>query len=299
VRDYAKVEPKMWHGQTMKALRKCPEGVIVGMYLMTSPQSNMLGLFSQPVLYMAHETGLGIEGAMKGLQHCIAVGFCSFDEESEFVWVHEMARYQIAHELKASDLRCKGIQKDYDSLPDNPFLAPFFDRYAQAFHLTSRRGIKGACEAPTKPLRSQEQEQEQEKEQEKGERRSQATRPPTSRSKSEQTTLTAYLANCKTAGLKPVPDGHAIRRWCEDAGITAEMLQVAWVLFRERYTEGEKGKRKRYVRWDDHFATAVKDNWAGLWFMGDDNRPAWTSKGLTHKAVLDARHAQREVAHVE
>ena len=297
MRDYAKVEPKMWHGHTIKALRKCTDGVIVGRYRMTSPQSNMLGLFSQPILYMAHETGLGIEGATKGLRHCIDVGFCSFDEESEFVWVHEMARYQIANELKASDLRCKGIQKDYDSLPDNPFLGEFFDRYADAFHLTERRGIKGASQAPTKPLRSQEQEQEKEQEQENRERRSPATRPPTSRPKSEQTTLSVYLANCKAANAKPVPDGHAIRRWCEDAGITAEMLQVAWVLFRERYTEGEKGKRKRYVNWADHFATAVKDNWAGLWFMGDDNRPAWTSKGLTHKAVLDARQSQREVSH--
>ena len=162
MRDYAKVEPKMWHGATMKALRRCPEGVIVGMYLMTSPQSNMLGLFSQPVLYMAHETGLGLEGAMKGLKHCIESGFCSFDEDSEFVWVHEMARYQIASELKANDLRCKGIQKDYDNLPDNPFLAAFFDRYAAAFHLTNKRGMQGASQAPTKPLRSQEQEQEQE-----------------------------------------------------------------------------------------------------------------------------------------
>lgn len=167
MRDYAKVEPKMWHGQTMKALRKCPEGVIVGLYLMTSPQSNMLGLFSQPVLYMAHETGLGIEGASKGLQHCIDVGFCSFDEESEFVWVHEMARYQIANELKASDLRCKGIQKDYDALPDNPFLGAFFDRYGDAFHLVNRRGQQGATQAPSKPLRSQEQEQEKEQEKEK------------------------------------------------------------------------------------------------------------------------------------
>lgn len=161
MRDYAKVEPKMWHGQTMKALRKCPEGVIVGLYLMTSPQSNMLGLFSQPVLYMAHETGLGIEGATKGLQHCIDVGFCSFDEESEFVWVHEMARYQIASELKPSDLRCKGIQKDYDALPDNPFLGAFFDRYGSSFHLVTRRGCEGSTQAPSKPLRSQEQEQEQ------------------------------------------------------------------------------------------------------------------------------------------
>jgi len=166
MRDYAKALPKMWHGKTMKALRRHPEGLIVALYLMTSPSSNMLGLFSQPLLYMAYETGLGEEGAMKGLRRCIDAGFCSYDEESEFVWVHEMASYQIAPELKGSDLRCKGIQKDYDALPDNPFLGAFFDRYQAAFHLTSRRAAEGAYQGPSKPLRSQEQEQEQEQEKE-------------------------------------------------------------------------------------------------------------------------------------
>ncbi|MFP5467910.1 MAG: hypothetical protein ACLGG8_10355, partial [Gammaproteobacteria bacterium] len=149
MRDYARIEPKMWHGGTMKALRRVPEGVIVAMYLMTSPQSNMLGLFSQPILYMAHETGLGFEGASKGLRHCVEVGFCSYDEDSEFVWVHEMAKYQIANEIKASDNRSKGIQKEYDGLPDNPFLGPFFDRYAEAFKMKNRRPEQ----APSKPLR--------------------------------------------------------------------------------------------------------------------------------------------------
>lgn len=164
MRDYAKAVPKMWHGKTFKALRKHPEGLVVALYLMTSPSSNMLGLYAQPVLYMAYETGLGEEGARKGLQQCIEAGYCSYDDESEFVWVHEMASYQIASELKGSDLRCKGIQKDYDALPDNPFLGEFFDRYAEAFHLHGRRGEEGATQPPCKPLRSQEQEQEQEQE---------------------------------------------------------------------------------------------------------------------------------------
>jgi len=169
MRDYAKVEPKMWHGQTMKVLRKKgPEAPLVALYLMTSPNSNMLGIYSQPVLYMAHETGLGEEGALKGLKHCIEAALCSYDEESEIVWVHEMARYQIASELKPLDLRCKGIQKEYDSLPDNPFLAPFYDRYATVFHLQYRREFgmvdKAPSIAPIKALRSQEQEQEQEQE---------------------------------------------------------------------------------------------------------------------------------------
>lgn len=164
MRDYAKAVPKMWHGKTFKALRKHPEGLVVALYLMTSPSSNMLGLYAQPVLYMAYETGLGEEGARKGLQQCIEAGYCSYDDESEFVWVHEMASYQIASELKGSDLRCKGIQKDYDALPDNPFLGEFFDRYAEAFHLHGRRGGEGATQPPCMPLRSQEQEQEQEQE---------------------------------------------------------------------------------------------------------------------------------------
>lgn len=150
MRDYAKVEPKMWQGKTLKALRKKgPEALVVGFYLMTSPSSNMLGLYAQPILYMAHETGLGEEGALKGLQDCIEAALCSYDHESEMVWVHEMARYQIASELKATDLRCKGIQKDYDSLPDNPFLGPFFDRYGDVFHLAARREFSGTLEGST------------------------------------------------------------------------------------------------------------------------------------------------------
>lgn len=165
MRDYAKVIPKFWTGKTGKEIRKQgPEAVVVAMYLMTSPHSNMLGLYFQPTMYMAYETGLGMEGASKGLRSCIEAGFCSFDEASEMVWVHEMAAYQIADELKSTDKRSAGVQKDYDALQDNPFLGAFFDRYATAFHLKNRRGM----EAPSKPLRSQEQEQEQEQEQDKG-----------------------------------------------------------------------------------------------------------------------------------
>lgn len=164
MREYAKVAPTFWTGETGKEIRRQgPEAVIVGMYLMTSPMSNMLGLFCQPILYMAHETGLGLEGAWKGLRACIEVGFCQYDEATETVWVQEMAGWQIAKQLKASDNRCMGIQRDYDALPKNPYLAQFFDHYRSAFHLSNRRGGEGASKA----LLSKEQEQakEQEKEQ--------------------------------------------------------------------------------------------------------------------------------------
>ena len=121
--------------------------------------------------------------------------------------------------------------------------------------------------------------------------------PPVSgKPKREQTTLAVYLEACKAAGIKPVPDDHHVKAWATDAGISTEMLQIAWVQFRERYLTDEKAKGKRYKDWPGHFANAVKANWFKLWFMGDDNRPAWSSIGLTHKAALDAKKA-RETAH--
>lgn len=164
MREYGKVSPTFWTGTTGRELRAAGvESVVVGFYLMTSPASNMLGIYYQPMLYMAHETGLGLEGASKGLHGCIDSGFCKYDPASETVWVVEMAAWQIAEELKASDKRCLGIQRDYEALPANPFLGEFFDRYSGCFHLSKRRGI----EAPSKALPSKEQAKAKAKEQEK------------------------------------------------------------------------------------------------------------------------------------
>lgn len=140
MRDYAKVSPKFWTSDTGQEIAKRgSEAVVVAMYLMTSPHSNMLGLYYQPILYLAEETGLSPEGASKGLKACIEEGFCLYDEATKMVWVINMAGYQIGSELAENDKRCKGIQKEYNALANCSFLGQFFDFYADAFHLTERR----------------------------------------------------------------------------------------------------------------------------------------------------------------
>lgn len=116
--------------------------------------------------------------------------------------------------------------------------------------------------------------------------------PISPKPKREEVTLAQYLETCKAAEVKAVPDDHFIRAWCDDAKITNEMLQVAWVVFREHYTTDEKLKRKRYKDWPGTFANAVKDRWHKLWFAGPDGVPAWTPNGLQHKQVLEARQQQ-------
>lgn len=172
MREYGKVGPKFWIGETGKKLKRAGATTqVVAMYLMTSPHANMLGLYYLPMVYLIHETGLPLEGASEGLKRAIEAGFCAYDEASEMVWVFEMAKYQIAEALDPKDKRCIGVQNEYNSLPANPYLAGFFEKYRDAFSMTKKRGETEKKQSPSegasKPLASQEQEQEQEQKKEK------------------------------------------------------------------------------------------------------------------------------------
>ena len=96
-----KVGPQFWSGRTGRALKaKGTEAVIVAMYLMTCQHANMLGLYHLNPAYITADTGLPLEGALKGLRSACEAGFCRFDEDSMVVWVIEMARYQVAAQLE-------------------------------------------------------------------------------------------------------------------------------------------------------------------------------------------------------
>jgi hypothetical protein len=146
MRDYAKVSPKFWTGLTGKSLRKHPEAQIVAFYLMTCPTSEMTGVFVCPLIYIAHETGLGEEGALKGLARLYEVDFCTFDEASETIFVHEMAKYQIGEELKVNDNQVKSVRKAFSAMK-GIIRERFFERYEASFHLSD----ESPCKAPSKP----------------------------------------------------------------------------------------------------------------------------------------------------
>jgi len=148
MREYGTVSPKFWTGETGKELRADHAAQVLALYLMTSPHSNMLGIYYCPVMYMAHETGLGMEGASKALARLIEVGFCRFDEASETVFVARMAAHQIGESLSPGDKRVLGIQKEVAKMADSPLKTAFIDTYAEAFHLTPSKPKK------TKPLAS-------------------------------------------------------------------------------------------------------------------------------------------------
>lgn len=154
MREYAKVSPLFWTGETGRAVIECGSAAIaIAMYLMTNPHANALGLYYLPLAYMAHDLKSTLEGASKGLLSCIEAHFCDYDKASEMVWVYEMARFQTGTALKTKDNRHKSTVKLYARLPKCPFLGPFFDKYAEDFNLPERRETKGLTsplQAPSK-----------------------------------------------------------------------------------------------------------------------------------------------------
>lgn len=106
--------------------------------------------------------------------------------------------------------------------------------------------------------------------------------------------LKTYLERCRQAECKPIPPEHPIRAYCADAGINDEMLQVAWLMFKDRHTTGEKVKR--YKDWPRVFQNSVESRWYGLWIIGDEGA-AWSSTGMQQKRVLEARMRKAEEQH--
>ncbi|WP_457492079.1 hypothetical protein [Tardiphaga sp. P5_C7] len=133
--NYGVVFPSFWTGATGRALRQDVDAQVVALYLMTSPHANIIGVFRCPIQFIQLETGRPIEGASKGLTKLCELGFCTVDPDTETVWVHEMAHYQIGPELKGADKRIKHVRRFFDDIENAHIKRAFFAKYGAAYQL--------------------------------------------------------------------------------------------------------------------------------------------------------------------
>jgi hypothetical protein len=153
MRDYAKITPFFWIDEQGKAIRQYGNKTqLLAFYLLTCPQAAMIGIYYLPIPYIAHETKMSKKQVKDCLAHLSEVGFCIYDEASEYVWVVEMAKSQIGESLKANDNRIKNVEEAYQALPKLPFLKDFYDKYHEDFHLAAPRENYTPLGAPSKPL---------------------------------------------------------------------------------------------------------------------------------------------------
>lgn len=95
MRTFAQVRPSFWHGTTGRQIRRFgPECQVLALYLISGPGAHALGLYYLPLPTVAHETGLTIKQVRNGLAKLVEINFCAYDDESEIVFVLNMARFQ-------------------------------------------------------------------------------------------------------------------------------------------------------------------------------------------------------------
>ena len=156
--SYGRVFSSFWVSGSGKTLRGDPEAQLVALYLMSSPHANMIGVFHCPIIYIAHEIGIPLEGALKALERLSEAGFCAYEEASEHVFVRRFAAYQVGDELKSKDNRVKGIREYVSAIPSESLKLLFLQEYAEAFHLEdmlnealeTQKNLS-PLEAPSKP----------------------------------------------------------------------------------------------------------------------------------------------------
>jgi len=151
----AQLRSTFWTGSTGRLLSALPPGEAVagkllGIYLVSGPMAELYGLYRLDLGLAAWHTSLDLATVERALTRLSELGYARY--EDGWVWVIEMAAYQLQAPLKPTDLRVKHIVRWYEALPPNPFLGAFFDRYARDLCLDGRTPRRAAvCGAGLAP----------------------------------------------------------------------------------------------------------------------------------------------------
>lgn len=181
MRDYGRITPQFWIGDYGRKLRGKPNLQVVLMYMITSPNANMIGLYYLPTQIMAHETGVPLQQVEHAILFLHDIEVAHYDSDRELVYLPWMAKDQIGSSISEKNINMiTGVLRLVDAFEGHPFALDFVSRYNDAYHLgrsfeAPSRGLASvsvvASEGAgvgdlfsTRPLRDQDQETAQEQE---------------------------------------------------------------------------------------------------------------------------------------
>lgn len=126
-------------------------------YLLTGPMSNAYGLYYLPMAVITEHTAIPGKDLRKMFVVYAEQDFAYYDEQSQWVWVRNMVRYQLSPNgtaINPADKRLNGVRRFYETCIPNAHLGPFFDLYGGELGLLVRREKKRSMpsELPAQPV---------------------------------------------------------------------------------------------------------------------------------------------------
>lgn len=177
MREYSKVSPQFWTGDTGMKLRDLGESAqFLALYLITGPNAGVLGLYNLPLPLLCHHTGISKDRAISLLDKLSSIGFAFYDRKREEVWVPEMAHYQIAASIELKDKRHAWVVKEISNLRKFRWACELYAKYKTAYNLPEIE-LGSPFEGASMPHRCHKHELEQEQEQEQEQKHAEPGKP--------------------------------------------------------------------------------------------------------------------------
>jgi hypothetical protein len=144
--QYGVLFPRFWEGTTGRQIQgKGRDAVILAAYLASCRHANMIGLYELPLVFLERELTV-LKGRMvvlKAFQGLQEVSYATYDLETEYVWVREMARIRVGlapgEKINADDKKHTAAKRLYAAAKPNPFLVPFHEHYRVTLQLSDMR----------------------------------------------------------------------------------------------------------------------------------------------------------------
>lgn len=111
------------------------EAQLMALYLQGNSHRSMLGVYYLPLLYIASDLKLPVKKVRTALEKLCKINYCTYDEKTQYVWVHDLAFEQIGEKVDERDNRIKALHDIWESLPSKlEFLEEIYQKYSAAFH---------------------------------------------------------------------------------------------------------------------------------------------------------------------
>lgn|GEM_PF-5289604 len=140
MKTFTKLSSDFWiNYENVEVINAGVYAQLLALHLVGNAHSNSLGVYYLPIAYIGSDLRVSIKKVKNALQKLCNIGYCRYDEKTQYVWVCNMLFEQLGENIDVKDNRLKFLQTMWQALPPClPFLEEIYQKYHEAFHLEVR-----------------------------------------------------------------------------------------------------------------------------------------------------------------